>query len=967
MSNFLALLLSGLVAGSIYSLYASGLTLVYSASGIYNLAYGAFAFVNGLLFYELASSYMPRWIAFVLTVFVLAPLEGLLFEKIIFRRLAHVSEVARLMGTIGLLIGLPALAYEIIQILTNTFHLDLAQVQTTYSVPGIGPEPPKTFHLLGGYGTINSDQLIVLAATLLIVGALWVFLTRTRVGLMTRAVVDRADLAAARGINPAFTSRVAWCLGTMLASLAGVLAGPLFGLSTASALQFVVASSAVVVIARFRSLPIAVGAGLALGAFANVFAGYAGDVPQIQSVFNALPGTRSAIIYIVLLFALLWRGRERARIAGVSNANEVVPRDYLEGLPQWRRALPWVVILVALLAWTTDIVPWSHVQAGQLEQVLVIQGLGLSVVFLSFTVVVGMLGVACLAQAAFVTIGALIAGVIASSGFLGSGNFVAAIIGGVIAASALAVIVALPALRLGGLALALATLALAYMSDQILFQINGLSNYALGWQLTRPKIGPIDLQSNKSYAVFLFLVLLLAIWFVTNLQKSKTGRAILAVRFGAAGASASGISVRRATLVAFGIAGALAGLGGTLLAYGNGTASPTSWPTETGLLWLTIAVLQGVRRPVAAVMGGLLAALTARVLQIGFWGAVPTITDPTIPTILFGLSCIVVANQPDGALHTMSMQSYMLRQKWHSRQLARQNTTLDLSAESSAVPLDKDVERLVAVESERSINGLADSNGSSTATVEDDFGTADSVLAVRGLIAGYLDHEVLHAVNLVVPRGSIVALLGPNGAGKSTFCSAIAGIVPATAGTIDLDGDDVTSLSPHKRYSKGILLAPESRGIFPRLTVEENLEVSISSAEVRSKALDRFPQLQARRKIHAGSLSGGEQQMLCLAPILAQPPKLLVADELTLGLAPTIVSQINECLRELREMGVSIVMVEEKAKNILELAEFCVLLSLGRVVFSGPVAELTDQIASESYMGSAHPSFDADPLTGSYP
>ncbi|HEY1279388.1 MAG TPA: branched-chain amino acid ABC transporter permease, partial [Acidimicrobiales bacterium] len=250
MSQFVVFLVSGLVAGAIYSLFASGLVLIYSASGIYNLAFGSFAFMATLTYYELGA-FMPRGIAFVLVVFILAPLAGLALERVVFRRLAQAPEVARLIGSVGLLLALPALGLETVKILTDHFpDLGLRAVQDAYSVPGIGPVPPSVYRI--GSGSINSDQLIILAATAIVVGALWLLLTRTRIGLMTRAVVDRRDLASIRGINPAFTSRLAWSLGSMLAALAGVLSGPLFGLNTTTMLQFVVASSAVVVLARFR-------------------------------------------------------------------------------------------------------------------------------------------------------------------------------------------------------------------------------------------------------------------------------------------------------------------------------------------------------------------------------------------------------------------------------------------------------------------------------------------------------------------------------------------------------------------------------------------------------------------------------------------------------------------------------------------------------------------------------------------
>jgi len=956
-ATFVVTLISGLVAGSIYSLYASGLTLTVSATGIYNLAFGAFAFVGGLTFFEISSGYMPRWAAFIVTVFVAAPVGGLFFERVVFRRLARVPEVVRLMATIGILVGLPALAIEVVDLLTNDAHMGLASLQDAFSVPGIGPEPPVTYHFLGT-GTLTSDQLAVLIVGLVAVGGVWLLMSKTRMGLMTRAVVDRRTLAATRGINPAYTSRVAWVLSAMLAALAGVLSGPLFGLTLDGVLEFVVAGSAVVVVARFRSLPVAMVGGLALGALSALFATYGADVPGIKQILADVPGTTQSVIYIALLVALLLRGRERGRVAGVTRVAEKVPNNYLADIPRWRQAWPWVGICLALLLWGTDALPFSPVQAGGLEQLLIIQALCLAIVFLSFNVVTGQLGVASLAQAAMVTTGALMAGIIAGHNFLG-GNFIVCVIAAGLAAAILAALISLPALRLGGLALALATLALGLICDFVLFQINTITNLGTGWTLQRPELWGIDFKNDKAYIVLLLLFLGGALLLVNNIKRSKTGRAIMAVRFAPAAAIASGISTRRAIVTAFAFSGFLAGVAGALLGYGAGVVHASTWPTETGLLWLMIAVTNGVRRPVASILGGLSAAFTLRILQTGFWGITPGITNPVIPQILFGLTCIILATQPDGILHNISEQNYRRRQKIRAYMARRRD---------AAVVVPAGVGLAVAGA------GAGGGGGGGTATpaptpvangaplvplrvkapapepapAEVD---PDAALVIRGLLAGYTDAEVLHGVDLTVPKGSILAVLGPNGAGKSTLCGAVAGTVDTTGGSIILNGKDITAMPAHQRVGAGLMLAPESRGIFPALTVEENLAVSLRDAADRERALQRFPQLAARRKLPASHLSGGEQQMLCLAPILVKPPALLIADEITLGLAPTIVREVLDILAELRQDGLSILMVEEKASNVVNLADFGAFLSFGQVGLAGPMSELTDEVAAEAYLG----------------
>jgi len=220
--------------------------------------------------------------------------------------------------------------------------------------------------------------------------------------------------------------------------------------------------------------------------------------------------------------------------------------------------------------------------------------------------------------------------------------------------------------------------------------------------------------------------------------------------------------------------------------------------------------------------------------------------------------------------------------------------------------------------------------------------------------AGYGEVDVLFDVNLELPPASITALVGANGAGKSTLCSVVGGLLPLRSGTI-LFGGDVATLTPaFRRARNGLRLIPESRGIFPALTVEENLQLNLRPNEI-GRAYERFPLLGQRRGLVAGNLSGGEQQMLTLASILVQPPRVLVADEPTLGLAPLIVDEVLGVLQELRALGVCLLLVEEKAERVIDMADQVAVLELGRVVWSGPSANLDREVLADSYLGASQP------------
>ncbi|GAC1408948.1 MAG: ABC transporter ATP-binding protein [Actinomycetota bacterium] len=213
---------------------------------------------------------------------------------------------------------------------------------------------------------------------------------------------------------------------------------------------------------------------------------------------------------------------------------------------------------------------------------------------------------------------------------------------------------------------------------------------------------------------------------------------------------------------------------------------------------------------------------------------------------------------------------------------------------------------------------------------------------------------MLRSVSLVVPKGSVVALLGPNGAGKSTLLGCISGSVRHTHGTIELDGERIDHLPDHLIAQRGVMHLPEGRGIFPTLTVQENLALAshAAGAHALGNAFALFPILQTRLKQPAGTLSGGEQQMLAVARALIKPPRLLLADEPSLGLAPMLAAEIYSALRRVRDEGSSILLVEQYAQHALCIADIVVVLRQGRVCFIGEPAEVVgNETLLDSYFG----------------
>lgn len=230
------------------------------------------------------------------------------------------------------------------------------------------------------------------------------------------------------------------------------------------------------------------------------------------------------------------------------------------------------------------------------------------------------------------------------------------------------------------------------------------------------------------------------------------------------------------------------------------------------------------------------------------------------------------------------------------------------------------------------------------------------ILELIDLHAGYGRIEVLRGVNLTVPRGAVIALLGPNGAGKSTLLRVISGLLAPSSGHVHLNGQHIPRPSPARLTKAGVCMVPEGRGVFPNLTVDENLRLASFSGTKVEKILDesytRFPILFERRDQLAGSMSGGQQQMLSLARSLASDPALLLLDELSMGLAPLIVESLYDSVAEIAQTGVSVVVVEQFAASALRVADYVVVMQGGRIVDSGEPAEIEPRL-DELYFGGA--------------
>jgi ABC-type branched-subunit amino acid transport system ATPase component/ABC-type branched-subunit amino acid transport system permease subunit len=595
----------------------------------------------------------------------------------------------------------------------------------------------------------------------------------------------------------------------------------------------------------------------------------------------------------------------------------------------------------------------------------------MGLIFLSFVVITGIGGMVSLAQATFVTAGGLTAGwalnhdwgvdlpLVATDGQL---NFLlAALLGGVVGAGA-GLLVALPVRRLGGVSIAIGTLAIAFAAEVLVFGQPDLNNDSAGWFIRSPTLDVplvnwlvdllltghqpfLDLSQPQDQIVVGLVVFAIAALGFHSLMHSATGRAMLAVRSSQVAATSSGISSSRTTLLLFALAGGIAGFGGALLGVQTFIFTQTSARPYATLFWLALAVTFGIRRPGGALLAGFALICSPAIFQ---W-----LSDDVLPQgsvsdllssvyfvpILSGIAAINLAQEPDGILALTGHQN-LARRRRRARMAAI--AAVEAAAHGGVVP-----------EHERSHADVASAAAADPAAHAAVASLDGAALALHDIVAGYGDVEILHGVSLGIAPGSIVALLGANGAGKSTLCAVASGILAPARGSIAIDGDDVTAWAAFERARrKRLQLVPEARGIFPGLSVEDNLRVLLRDPDRRALAYDRFPILKDRRRHNAGLLSGGEQQMLSLAPALVDPPHVLIADEPALGLSPIATEVVMDAIVELRDSGTAVLLVEENVRHALQVADLVAVLELGQIAWCGPRHQADVTRLGAAYLGS---------------
>jgi ABC-type branched-subunit amino acid transport system ATPase component/ABC-type branched-subunit amino acid transport system permease subunit len=891
----------GALFGTATGLLAVGLVLTFRTTRIINFAYGAMGSLGGALAATLAVGKHWNWAQAAAVGILAGIVAGAVVERLVIRRFANAPRLVLTVATIGLAQLLGGLAI----FMPGWFGAPavIPRVDTSLSSHRFTLDP-VTF--------TGNDLLLVVVVPVVLAVLTW-FLLRSEAGMAVRGMAENMDRARLLGIPVNQLSLLLWSLAGGLAALTVVLRAPSEGvpLTAAAGPTVLLPALAAAVVAGMRSLSGAFVAGVMLSIL---------DQLVLWNVDNAAP--TSVVLLVVIVGALLLQRRSghRAEQGGDSSWSVVgvghgLPRAYarLSEVRAAKLAIGLIVAaaVVALPLLGTD----SQVNFGTVT-------LAYALVALSLVVLTGWGGVVSLGQVAVMGVGAVVtANLVADHN---TDLFVSLALSAV-AGGAIALVLGLPALRVSGQFLAVTTLAFAVAME--LYFLNP-ANYEswLPAAYNRPELwGALDL-SNERWLYALALGLLVAgVYIVRNLRAARAGRSISATRDNERGAAAAGINTVETRLAAFVFAGVLAGVAGGLHAVALRGIGQGTYPASASLLVFSMAVIGGVSS-----IGGTLAGV-ALVQWAGY-------LYPRGQLLFTGVGLLLILLVLPGGL----AQAF---ERLRDRLVRRVAVRHGLPVVDHVDTVEQEVEPAAPV-----IHRDASGAGLMVGSVRRErLGT--HLLVSDGLEAAYGSLQVLFGVDLGVERNELLALLGTNGAGKSTVLKSLAGLLPPTAGTVTFEGRDITGLPAEEIARLGLSLMPGGKGVFPTLTVAENLRLACwmlrhdpaASAAARDDVIAMFPILGQRHDQLAGDLSGGEQQQLSLAMAFVTRPKLLCIDELSLGLAPTVVDRLIEKVREIHAAGTTVVVVEQSVNVALLLCHRAVFLEKGQVRFRGPTAGLLDR------------------------
>ncbi|GAA1853192.1 branched-chain amino acid ABC transporter permease/ATP-binding protein [Pseudonocardia ailaonensis] len=890
MTELLGVAVLGLGLSSLYALASLGLVLTYRGSGVVNFAQGAIGLCAAFVWFELHVNGSWPYLPALVVAVVAAAILGAVIHFAFMRPLRTASAIARTVVTLGLLITLQAAVILRYGSVVNT-------------VPSALPTTPLS---VGGV-TVPVDRLVLIAVAAALTVALWLVYRFTGFGRSTSAVAEDQTLAGAVGVSPDVVAAANWALSSALAALAAILVAPIITLHASSMTTLVIGALAIALIAGFRSFPVAFAASVVLGV---------GQTLVTRLVDQ--PGAAAAAPFVVMIIVMTVRGKAIPLRDHPFAKQPRVGSGRLRPGPVVAGAIVTTVLVLTLSeAWVLAI--------GTT--------LAVATFLLSFVVLVGYVGQISLAQWPLAGFGAWVAGRLMSAHGV---PFLPALVIGVVATVVLAVVIALPAVRVRGINLAIVTFGLGAVLEFLLFTnseyTGGIDGTAVDMELFGWSFDG-GLHPYR-YVVVTFVVLLLLSVVVTNVRRGLVGRRMLAVRTNERAAAALGIGVTSVKLYGFALSAGIAAVGAVLVSFSVGIVDYAQFSSFGSTVYLGLAYLGGIGFLAGPLLGSPLAPSTigtqfGKDVLVGLGAYLPLIGG-------IALVLTVVANQ-DGVAN-------------------------DLARISRRV-----VDRIGL---HRRSNGRARPVALPESPVADRGRVRPALLEVEGLSVSYGSTVVLDGVSLDVRPGEVLGLIGPNGAGKTTLIDSITGFTRPTAGTVTLDGADLLGRSPSARARAGISRAFQSLELFEDLTALENI---IAATDPASRAcyvtdllrpapvrlepgvVDAIREFRLEDDLDrpASDLPYGRRRLLAIARAVASGPSVLLLDEPAAGLSGEECRELARVVRRLAdEWGMAVLLIEHDVEFVMETCDRLVVIDFGRVISSGdPAVVRHDPAVVEAYLG----------------
>jgi ABC-type branched-subunit amino acid transport system ATPase component/branched-subunit amino acid ABC-type transport system permease component len=891
--------LLGLGAGGLYALAAIGLVLVFRGSGVVNFAQGAMGMVAAYVYYQLHVTEGAPVAVAVIVGLLASALLGALYYGVFMRRMTGASQLAKIVSTLALLVVLEAV---------TTLHYGFLPKVVASILP------TSTMNIFGA--VVDVDRIWIFFIVLVLTVVLWAVYKYTTFGVATTAVAENPRVAASLAVSPNLVATINWAVGAALGGLSAILLAPITGLSVESLTGVVIPVLAAAVIGRFRSFPLTMLTGLAIGIAQS-------EVTRYVST----PGAATAVPFLLVTVVLLVRSR-----ATISR------EEHFGRMPSLGtgRVPPFLVgagVVVALLC-NWFFFPEAWVAALQIQLIA-------TVILLSFVVITGYAGQLSLVQFGLAGIGSLVAGWLYSSH---GWDFPLAMLAGMLAVIPVGLVVGLAGVRTRGVNLGIVTLGLGVTLEAGVFgnskYVGGLSGYTAN-NPTFFGIQVSGLFDPKRYTTLALILLLLLSLAVANLRRSRVGRRLIAVRTNERAASALGVSVVGAKLYAFVLSGMIAAVGGILLTFRSPALDYSGFVSVASITYLQGAVLGGVGHLGGPLLGSSVQPDTLGQQIFSFLGS----NVATYLAIASGVGVLFLLTFfPDGLVEMTRQQNAW----WLERVRAR------LPRRPPADPLA----------------GVA----------ELDERVPPKTLSIEGLVVRFGGTTALDGLSVDVHPGEVVGLIGPNGAGKSTAIDAVTGFVSPAEGTISLDGRTLNAWSSMRRARAGIGRSFQSLELFDDLTVLENVQAASDGRDLMGYVTNLFwpgrqrltPRARAALRdfglldeLHTETrqLSYAQRRLLAVARAVAGGHSILLLDEPAAGLSEVAAFQLSDAIRNLAaSSGVGVLLIEHNVDMVLRTCDRVYALNFGVVIGHGTPNEIrTNPAVIDAYLGTSRFKDDISP------